>query len=116
MRPRGSHPYDKRNALFLECRRAKFGSNINLRGRPPPTILRRRCTSPRQVAGIRACCEHAPSLVAASAAGVLKGASPGTLPIEHSTKFNIIVNFQTAKALGLALPSSLLVRADEVIE
>jgi putative ABC transport system substrate-binding protein len=47
---------------------------------------------------------------------ILKGTSPGTLPIERSTKFNIIVNLQTAKALGLALPSSLLVRADEVIE
>jgi putative ABC transport system substrate-binding protein len=47
---------------------------------------------------------------------ILKGASPRALPIERSTKFSIIANFQTAKALGLVLPSSLVVRADEVIE
>ena len=60
--------------------------------------------------------EHAWRLVATQVDKILKGTKPADLPVEQPTKFQLVINLKTAKALALAIPADVLVRADRILE
>jgi putative tryptophan/tyrosine transport system substrate-binding protein len=104
-----------------------FGDTLSLRQAPRVIALAAKHHLPaiylfREFAGVGGLISYGPALADLfRRAGdyvdkILKGTKPSDLPVEQPTKFDLVINMKTAKALGLTVPPSLLVRADEVIE
>ena len=91
-------------------------AEASLKGRSPLISTLREYT---EAGGLLSYGVHFPALAHRAASfvdKVLKGAKPGDLPIEQPTKFELVINMKTAKALGLTVPQSVLVRADEILQ
>jgi putative ABC transport system substrate-binding protein len=100
---------------FVGARSAQLAA-MALRHAVPTMFARREAIAAGGLASYSTSLEGAHRLAAAYVARILKGENPGDLPVQQSTKVELIINLKTAKALGITVPHSLLGRADEVIE
>jgi ABC-type uncharacterized transport system substrate-binding protein len=103
------------NDAMLFNERRRIAELALARGLPTSVFTREMVES----GGLMSYATNVPTLFRRAAAYVdkiLKGAKPADLPVEFPTKFELVINLKTAKALGLTVPPSLLARADEVIE
>jgi putative tryptophan/tyrosine transport system substrate-binding protein len=113
--PSRSHPWRSRGESHAAARLEEI-VEFALKNRVPTV------SGPRQfveAGGLMAYGPHYPDLFRRAATYVdkiLKGAKAGDLPVEQPTKFELVINLKTAKALRLTIPPSLLARADQVIE
>ena len=101
-----------------ECKeRERFGARSGRRcARASSQLYGRDCAAAGGLMGLAAPVAEQWCLVSTYTGRILKGDKPGTLPVQQSTKIDLTINMNAAKALGLTVPAALLSRADKVIE
>ena len=112
----GSRALVQLSSPLFESTRAKRIADFTVKHRLPAISMFRRFA---EAGGLMAYGPNQPEYykrLAVYIDKILKGAKPADLPIEQPTKFELVINLKTAKALGLAIPPSILLRADQVIE